>query len=220
MKLHQRIELLCDSERTWRSSLGRQASQSREHPVYTEERRTNASRRYIYIYILYVYMYFWTPTRFGVGEMAWTNEAATRQVLSILSDTRSRQPTSKPVGVSRLHYALALFRVASNKSTSAPVSPAPLIHPGQFYCEQGKFAGVIYRRISGTGVRTKVPRRFALRRLGDIMNVASRRNSFPFSFLLFFLDVMESPVRNCRFVETVARRRRLRASYLLSGAKR
>ena len=58
-------------------------------------------------------MYFWTPTRFGVGEMAWTNEAAaTRQVLSILSDTRSRQPTSKPVGVSHLHYALALFRVA------------------------------------------------------------------------------------------------------------
>jgi len=45
-----------------------------------------------------------------VGEMAWTNEAATRQVLSILPDTRSRQPTSKPVGVSRLRYALALFR--------------------------------------------------------------------------------------------------------------
>jgi len=173
------------------------------HPVYTEERRDVARRTngrygvteidiyiYIYIYILYVYMYFWTPTRFGVGEMAWTNEAtaATRQVLSILSTPAVVNPRQNQSGC-RVYITHSRYFASRNKSIPAPVSPAPLIHPGRFYREQGKFAGVIYRRIPDTSFHV-VP--FC----ADSVTLWMRRHKtlslfFPFSSLLFFLDVIE-----------------------------
>jgi len=152
---------------------------ARRGAAYKREVRRHGDR-YIYIYILYVYMYFWTPTRFGVGEMAWTNEAtaATRQVLSILSTPAVVNPRQNQSGC-RVYITHSRYFASRNKSIPAPVSPAPLIHPGRFYREQGKFAGVIYRRIPDT-----VSRRSVLRRLGDIMN-APPQNSFPFLSLFF-----------------------------------
>jgi len=119
MKVHQRIELLRDSERTWRRTLsiakrhkdGWYVGNTQCTPrsgVRTRQADTRHEDRYIYTLHRYIFLDAHAPR---VGEMAWTNEA-TRQVLSILPDTRSRQPTSRPVGMSRLRYALTLFRIA------------------------------------------------------------------------------------------------------------
>jgi len=153
---------------------------ARRGAAYKREVRRHGDR-YIYIYILYVYMYFWTPTRFGVGEMAWTNEAtaATRQVLSILSTPAVVNPRQNQSGC-RVYITHSRYFASRNKSIPAPVSPAPLIHPGTIL----SWAREIRWCYLSSDSRYVVSRRSVLRRLGDIMN-APPQNSFPFLSLFF-----------------------------------
>lgn len=79
-----------------------------------------------------------------VGEMAWTNEAATRQVLSILPDTRS--PRQNRSGC-RAYVTRSRYFAPRNESAPSLVPSALPILPGRIYREREKFAGVIYRRV-------------------------------------------------------------------------
>lgn len=84
-----------------------------EHPVYIPDWHTRGVGirvTEVDIYMLYMYIFLGAHA-LRVREMAWPNEAATRQVLSILSDTRSCQPTSKRSRC-RVYVTLALLRAA------------------------------------------------------------------------------------------------------------